>query len=141
MQLEIPVTRTAYELPPGYRLTSAADTDIHQLMALDDALRNDVPGAEGWESNETTFREQTYDSPYFDPEAYLVALDAGDSYAGLVRIWNGPRPLPRLGLIGLPRLGLIGVLPAHRRRGLARALLSTAFNTPIGEPTLWGVSP
>lgn len=62
MQLEIPVTRTAYELPPGYRLTSAADTDIHQLMALDDALRNDVPGAEGWESNETTFREQTYDS-------------------------------------------------------------------------------
>lgn len=133
MQLEIPVTRTAYELPPGYRLTSAADTDIHQLMALDDALRNDVPGAEGWESNETTFREQTYDSPYFDPEAYLVALDAGDSYAGLVRIWNGPRPLPRL--------GLIGALPAHRRRGLARALLSAAFNTPVGEPMLFGVSP
>lgn len=118
--LEIPVTRTAYELPPGYRMISAADTGVRDLMALDDALRSDVPGAEGWESDETSFREQTYDSPYFDPEVYLVAVDAGGSYVGLVRIWNGPRPLPRL--------GLIGVLPAHRRRGLARALLSAAFN-------------
>ncbi|WP_370452685.1 GNAT family N-acetyltransferase [Kribbella sp. VKM Ac-2568] len=44
-----------------------------------------------------------------------MAVDLAGDYAGLVRIWNGPRPLPRL--------GLIGVLPAHRRRGLARALV------------------
>jgi GNAT superfamily N-acetyltransferase len=120
VQLEIPVTRTAYGLPPGYRVISAADTNVWDLMALDDALRNDVPGAEGWESDEAGFREQTYDSPFFDPEAYLVALAADDTYAALVRIWNGPRPLPRL--------GLIGVLAAHRRLGLAKSLLSTAFN-------------
>jgi ribosomal protein S18 acetylase RimI-like enzyme len=118
--LEIPVARTAFEVPPGYRVISAADTGIRKLMALDDALRDEVPGAEGWESDETSFREQTYDSPYFDPETYLVALAPDNSYAALVRIWNGPRPLPRL--------GLIGVLPAHRRHGLARALLSAAFN-------------
>jgi ribosomal protein S18 acetylase RimI-like enzyme len=132
VQLEIPVTRTAFEPPAGYRLISAAevptgvravgtaDTGVRDLMALDDALRADVPGAEGWESDETSFREQTYDSPYFDPDTYLVAVDAGNSYVGLVRIWNGPRPLPRL--------GLIGVLSTHRRRGLARALISAALN-------------
>jgi ribosomal protein S18 acetylase RimI-like enzyme len=119
-QLEIPVTRTSFAVPAGYRLISAADTGIRELMALDDALRDDVPGAEGWETNETSFREETYDSPYFDPQAYLVAVDADGSYAGLVRVWNGPRPLPRL--------GLIGVLRDHRRRGLARALISAAFN-------------
>jgi ribosomal protein S18 acetylase RimI-like enzyme len=125
VQLEIPVTRTTFELPTGYRLISAADTGVRDLMALDDALRNDVPGAEGWESNETSFREQTYDSPYFDPATYLVAVGTDNSYVGLVRIWNGPRPLPRL--------GLIGVLPDHRRRGLARALISAALNVVAGR--------
>lgn len=127
VHLEIPVTRSSVDLPAGYRLISAADTGVRELMALDDALRNDVPGAEGWESGEASFREQTYDSPYFDPEAYLVAVDPDDSYAGLVRIWNGPRPLPRL--------GLIGVLRTHRRRGLARALISAAFNVLAGRGT------
>jgi ribosomal protein S18 acetylase RimI-like enzyme len=121
VRLELPVSRTSFAVPAGYRLISAADTGVRELMALDDALRDDVPGAEGWESDEVSFREQTYDSPYFDPATYLVAVDtAGGSYAGLVRIWNGPRPLPRL--------GLIGVLPGHRRRGLARALISGALN-------------
>jgi GNAT superfamily N-acetyltransferase len=117
--LEIPVVPTTHAVPAGYRLISAADTGIRELMALDDALRDDIPGAEGWESDEKSFREETYDSPFFDPEAYLVAV-ADDAYVGLVRVWNGPRPLPRL--------GMIGVLPAHRRRGLARALISAALN-------------
>jgi ribosomal protein S18 acetylase RimI-like enzyme len=38
---------------------------------------------------------------------------------GLVRIWIGPRPQPRI--------GLVGVLPAYRHRGLARALIAQAF--------------
>ncbi|TDU90211.1 acetyltransferase (GNAT) family protein [Kribbella voronezhensis] len=119
VRLEIPVTRASFDVPAGYRLISAADTGVQDLMALDDALRTDVPGAEGWESDEASFREQTYDSPYFDPATYLVAVDPENTYAGLVRIWNGPRPLPRL--------GLIGVLRNHRRRGLARALVSAAL--------------
>ena len=127
--LEIPVARTEYAVPDGYRVISAADTGIRELMALDAELRGDVPGSHGWEADEKWFREETYDSPFFDPETYLVAVDSSDAYAGLARIWNGPRPLPRL--------GLIGVLPAHRRRGLARALLSSAFNVLAarGNPT------
>ncbi|MFC5262637.1 GNAT family N-acetyltransferase [Kribbella qitaiheensis] len=118
--VEIPVARTEYAVPAGYRVISASDTGVRELMTLDAALRDDVPGAEGWQPDEQWFREETYDSPFFDPETYLVALDPTRDYAGLVRIWNGPRPLPRL--------GLIGVLPAHRRRGLARALVGAALN-------------
>jgi ribosomal protein S18 acetylase RimI-like enzyme len=36
-----------------------------------------------------------------------------------VRIWNGPHPQPRL--------GMVGVLPDYRRLGLARALIGQAF--------------
>lgn len=64
-----------------------------------------------------TAREALFAS-HFDKDAYLVALDADDAPAGLVRIWAG-RP-PR-------RLGLIGVLREHRRRGIASALLAAAF--------------
>jgi RimJ/RimL family protein N-acetyltransferase len=120
LRVEIPVARTDCAVPEGYRVISAADTEIGALLKLDNALRGELPGSEGWESDEQWFREETYDSPFFDPEAYLIAMDGSGSYAGLVRIWNGPRPLPRL--------GLIGVLPAHRRRGLARSLISTALN-------------
>lgn len=51
---------------------------------------------------------------------YLIAVEreSGDD-AGLVRVWNNPTR---------PRLGLIAVLPRHRRRGLARALLARAFD-------------
>jgi RimJ/RimL family protein N-acetyltransferase len=125
LQVEIPVARTEYAVPAGYRVISAADTGVRALMTLDAGIRNDVPGAEGWQTDEQWFREETFESPFFDPETYLVAIDSSDAYAGLVRIWNGPRPLPRL--------GLIGVLAAHRRRGLARALLSRGFNVLAGR--------
>jgi RimJ/RimL family protein N-acetyltransferase len=115
---EIPVTAFEAPLPDGIAVISAADTTLDDLMALDCALRGDVPGADGWQPDPQWFREETYDSPYFDPQTYLVAV-APDGYAGLVRIWNGPRPLPRL--------GLVGVLPAYRRRGLATAMLARAF--------------
>lgn len=91
-------------------------------MLLDGALREDVPGSDGWRPDPVWFRRETFDSPYFDPQAYLVAVDGGldgSPYVGLVRIWNGPNPLPRL--------GMIAVLPPYRRRGLARALIGRAF--------------
>jgi ribosomal protein S18 acetylase RimI-like enzyme len=118
LRYSIPVTRFDAPVPAGIEIISAAHTELEPLMLLDCVLRQDVPGADGWQPDPQWFREETYDSPFFDPEAYLVALDAG-RYVGLVRIWNGPRPKPRL--------GMIGVLPEYRRRGFARALMGRAF--------------
>ena len=105
--------------PDGTVIISAADAYEDQLRLLDDALRQDVPGAAGWQWDPGDFREETYDSPDFDPATYLIAVDSetGD-YIGLARVWNNP---------GQPRLGLIAVKRDYRRRGLARALLGRAF--------------
>ena len=105
-------------LPAGLDVLSAADADITRLRLLDDALRQDVPGCDGWRWDAERFRAETF-SPFFDPATYLVAVDrASGEYAGLVRIWRN-----RAG----PRLGLIAMLARYRRRGVARALLGQAF--------------
>ena len=105
-------------LPAGLNVLSAADADITRLRLLDDALRQDVPGCEGWRWEAAPFRAETF-GPFFDPATYLVAVDrASGEYAGLVRIWRN-----RAG----PRLGLIAMLARYRRRGAARALLGQAF--------------
>jgi RimJ/RimL family protein N-acetyltransferase len=118
LRYSIPVTRFDAPVPAGLSIVSAAQTELEPLMYLDCALREDVPGASGWQPDPQWFREETYDSPFFDPDAYLVAVSSG-RYVGLVRIWNGPRPQPRL--------GMIGVLLEYRRQGLAKALIGQAF--------------
>jgi ribosomal protein S18 acetylase RimI-like enzyme len=120
---EIPVARLEADVPAGLTLISAGDSELEKLMNLDCALREDVPGSQGWQPDPQWFREETYDSPYFDPETYAVALD-GDDYVGLARVWNGPRPRPHL--------GMIGVLPGYRRIGLASALLAKVF-APLAD--------
>jgi GNAT superfamily N-acetyltransferase len=113
------VTRlTGAQMPAGLDVLSAADADISRLRLLDDALRQDVPGAQGWRWDPDEFRAETF-SPFFDPATYLVAVDqASGEYAGLVRVWRN-----RAG----PRLGLIAMLAPYRRRGAARALLRQVF--------------
>ena len=113
------VTRLAGAmLPAGLDILSAAGADITRLRLLDDALRQDLPGSEGWRWDAVEFRAETF-GPFFDPATYLVAVDrASEEYAGLVRIWRN-----RAG----PRLGLISTLAQYRRCGVARALLSGAF--------------
>jgi len=104
---------------PGIDLVPADQVNERGLRELDDALRQDVPGTDGWRWEEAAFRQETFDPNYFDPATYLVAVErGGGDYIGLARVWNNP---------GAPRLGLIAVLPAHRRRGLARALLAHVF--------------
>jgi GNAT superfamily N-acetyltransferase len=105
-------------LPAGLGVVSAADADLTRLRLLDDALRQDVPGCQGWRWDAEAFRAETFDR-FFDPATYLVAVDqASGQYAGLVRIWR-----TRAG----PRLGLVATLAPYRRRGIARALLAQAF--------------
>jgi ribosomal protein S18 acetylase RimI-like enzyme len=113
------ITGQGVGTPRGVVLVGADRVDANRLRALDDALRQDVPGTDGWRWDDADFREETFESPYFDPATYLVAVEeASGELAGLVRVWNNPRT---------PRLGLIAVLPSYRRRGLARALLARAF--------------
>jgi ribosomal protein S18 acetylase RimI-like enzyme len=123
----IPVASTDAPVPAGLRIVTGDQTRLEPLMMLDCALRADVPGSEGWQPDPVWFREETYDSPFFDPKTYVVAVD-GDDYIGLARIWNGPEPEPRL--------GMIGVLAPYRRRGLARALIALALAPLVerGEP-------
>jgi ribosomal protein S18 acetylase RimI-like enzyme len=107
-------------VPAGFAFVSAADGDVNRLRELDDALRQDVPGAAGWRNDPALFADQTFGDPEFDPATYLIAVvDGTGDYAGLVRVWMRPEG---------PRLGLIGVLPAFRRRGLAVALLTNVFS-------------
>jgi ribosomal protein S18 acetylase RimI-like enzyme len=119
-EYRVPVARLDAPVPDGLRIVTADQTEPEPLMMLDCAIRADIPGSDGWQPDPADFREQTYESPSFDPQTYLVALD-GPEYVGLVRVW---RPLPG---VALPRLGCVGVRRAYRRRGLARALISAAF--------------
>lgn len=122
--LDVPVDPAVTRLRPsapvdGIVLLSADAVDETALRELDDTLRADVPGCDGWVNDPTEFRQYTFDERQFDPATYLVAVDdACERFAGLVRVWANPRR---------SRLGLIGVTAPYRRRGLARALLAAAF--------------
>ncbi|HVB44654.1 MAG TPA: GNAT family N-acetyltransferase [Streptosporangiaceae bacterium] len=104
--------------PAGIVIISAADAYEDQLRLLDDVLRQDVPGTDGWKWDPGDFREQTF-SQDFDRATYLIAVDAASGdYLGLVRVWDSP---------GMPRLGLIAIVRQYRHRGLAKLLLARAF--------------
>ena len=66
-EYEIPVARTDAPAPDGIRIVTADQTELEPLMLLDCAIRADIPGAEGWQPDPAWFREETYDSPFFDP--------------------------------------------------------------------------
>jgi ribosomal protein S18 acetylase RimI-like enzyme len=123
---EIPVTRTEAPVPAGIRVITADKTELEPLMMLDCAIRADIPGAEGWQPDPAWFREETYDSPFFDPQAYRVALDDVGRYVGLARVWKRVPPQR------YRRLGCVGVLAGYRRLGLARALIAQAL-APLAE--------
>lgn len=117
-------------VPDGFRLISAAQADLDRLRELDDALRQDVPGTDGWRNDPEEFVRQTFATGEFDPATYLLAVDAGTGgYAGLVRVWAIAR---------VPRLGLVGTVRAHRRQGLATALVAQAFTVlhARGQPVV-----
>src|ERR1700677_1650299 len=106
-------------LPAGMSLVSADAVDEDGLRLLDEALRAEVPGTDGWINEPQEFREQTFDERRFDPATYLVAVDdVRRAFAGLARVWNHPRQ---------PHLGLVGVMPGYRRRGLAKVLLAAVL--------------
>jgi GNAT superfamily N-acetyltransferase len=110
---------TDLAVPAGFEILTADRVSEDRLRALDDDLRQDVPGTDGWRWDRPGFRKETYDAPDFDPTTYLVAVEqATGRDAGLVRVWMRPSG---------PRLGLIAVGRGYRRRGLATVLLARVF--------------
>jgi GNAT superfamily N-acetyltransferase len=122
--LELPTDVAAWSIsavetsPSGVAFVRADQVAEERLRVLDDLLRQDVPGTRGWKWSWEAFREETYESPDFDPATYLVALDEASKGIGIARIW-----MRRDG----PRLGLIGVRSDWRRRGVARAMLAAVL--------------
>ncbi len=119
-EYRVPVQPIDAPIPAGLRIITADQTELEPLMLLDCDVRADIPGSDGWQPDAAWFREETYDSPLFDPQTYRVALD-GPDYVGLARVW-----LPR-SASEPPRLGCVGVRRGYRRKGLARALIAAAF--------------
>lgn len=109
----------AVEPPPGITFVPGDAVEEKRLRLLDDLLRQDVPGTDGWKWSPNDFHEETYDSPDFNPATYLVARGARGEWLGIVRVWMKP---------GAPRLGFIGVRREWRRRGVARALVARVLN-------------
>jgi ribosomal protein S18 acetylase RimI-like enzyme len=148
----IPVAPLPVSVPPGLRIITADQSELEPLMLLDCAIRADIPGSQGWQPDPQWFREETYDSPFFDPQTYRIALDA-DRYVGLARIWlatpassvpatsasSAPAGPAAPGPAPLQRLGCVGVLAGYRRRGLARAMIAAAF-APLHERGVRAVS-
>lgn len=115
----VPIRSARVEAPHGVLFADADDVDEGTLRLLDNELRQDVPGTDGWQWDEANFREETYEAAEFDPKTYLVALDVETGeYVGIVRVWM-KHPIPRLGFIGVRR--------RYRRRGIAHALLTEVF--------------
>lgn len=98
--------------PTGISFVTVDRVDLDRLRVLDDLLRQDVPGTDGWRWEPDAFVAETSAA---EPELYVVAVDdANGEYVGIVRVWG-------------TRLGFVGVARDSRRRGIARALLGRVF--------------
>lgn len=127
-------TETIWRIPVDPRL-AAARRSQHEILAvtqckadavaeLDNAVRADIPGTEGWVGTSTQLLE-SLDDPDFDPDLYRVAQHrVTGALDGLIRVWNRHRE---------PRLGCVGVSRDWRRTGLARALVQDVVRTLLAR--------
>ncbi len=112
--------------PPGIAIHPADSVDEERLFLLDNQVRQDVPGTDGWQGDRAWFHDELSTAPPFDPAAYLVGVDERTGrYVGLVRIWRNPTG---------PRLGLVGVVPEYRNTTIAAALLKAGLQ----GAAMWG---
>jgi ribosomal protein S18 acetylase RimI-like enzyme len=129
LQLVLPTDRPRLPAPAGVVALRADEVAEETLRLLDDELRQDVPGTDGWRWTADDFREETFQSAHFDPAVYLVAAHEG-AHVGICRVWIRPEH---------PKLGFIGVRRSLRRHGIARWLIGEAFAVlhARGEREAW----
>ncbi len=114
--------------PSGMTLVPAGEVDQDRLFTLDNTLRQDVPGTDGWRGDRRLFSEELSETPPFEPDAYPVAIDeTNGEFVGLARVWRNPSG---------PRLGLVGVLRQYRNTMVVAALLRRA----LAAAATWGHS-
>lgn len=102
-------------VPADFTLQSANAVDEDRLFVLDNHVRNDMPGCDGWRGDRSMLHDELRDVPVFDPAGYLVGVhEPTGRYAGLIRVWRNP---------GEPRLGAIGVHRDFRSTRIGAALL------------------
>jgi ribosomal protein S18 acetylase RimI-like enzyme len=94
--------------PSCVTILALGEAEEGPLRALDRVIREEIEAAAGWQAMPAEVLSG------LDPAKYAVAA-CSDQYVGLARV----APLPRQ-----PRIGLIAVRSDHRRRGVARALLT-----------------
>lgn len=104
------VTRLESDFAPGVTVESGSRADGPRMRALDRAVRAEIEAGPGWGE----VPAEVVVAPEFDPAKYTVAARSGE-YVGLLRVATVTR---------LPRIGLIAVRAGHRRKGVARALLT-----------------
>ena len=105
--------------PDGVTILALGEAEDGPLRALDRVIREEIEAAAGWQAMPAEVLSGPDRGPRPDPARYAVAACA-DQYVGLIRV----APLPRQ-----PRIGLIAVRSDHRRRGIARALLSEVLGS------------
>ena len=106
-------------VPQGFSIRTADTVDEDRLFTLDNTLRHDVPGTDGWRGFREWFREELSEAPPFDAAGYLVAVDDHNGeYVGLTRIWRNPDG---------PHFGLVGVIRQYRNTVIAAALMKCAL--------------
>ena len=123
----LPAPRTTAD----FSVARVSDVNPDQLYELDIALRNDVPGNDGWRGNRAWFDDELAASAC-DPTGYLVALDHGTGrLIGLCRMWRNPDG-PSLGLLGVRRErrnGFVALRLLHDTLTAARDWGSPTFST------------
>lgn len=101
---------------PELHLVGVDELGLDRLRVLDEELREDVPGCDGWRWTADAFRAETRSAGH-DGRLYRIAME-DDEPIGLVRVWVDQ---------DAPRIGLVGVRRPHRGRGVARSLLGVVF--------------
>ncbi|WP_433607208.1 GNAT family N-acetyltransferase [Dactylosporangium sp. CA-139114] len=94
---------------PGLTLLPVGTAELDPLRRLDRAIRAEIESTIGWDQMPAAVLSRP-----LDPAHYAVAAEPG-AYVGLARLALLPRHT---------RIGLIAVRSAHRRRGIASALLA-----------------
>lgn len=104
----------------GIDLIGAADADLFRLRALDEAIREDIPGSEGWVWTPEGFAWETFSSD-FDPATYRIAVEpSSGEYLGLLRVWMKSDG---------PAFGCLGVRRDRRGTRVAAVLVTDVFST------------